>query len=153
MILHKDSHLDHGLTPAQVEYIKERFVDRSAFFIESFELPEHLGTVPCALYGEVMGDEVHLDPTGRRLPKIGKERSWVVWKRRGERQYDSRCLHAPLRPTRLVTVIAGPHDGEACVLYTAFGGPRTPKEQRDPTLKDEERAESEAFWDKHALAI
>lgn len=139
MILHKDSHLDHGLTPAQIDHIKERFAGRNEFFIETFELPEELGTVPCALYGKVMGD--HIED--------------VVWVKRGERQYESRCLRGKhvLRPTRQVTVIAGPHDGEACVLYTAFGGPKTPKEQYDPTLREDERAESEAFWAEHALAI
>ncbi len=35
----------------------------------------------------------------------------------------SRLVDHALRPTRFVTVIAGPHDGHACVLYFAFGGP------------------------------
>ena len=38
-----DSHLDHGLTEAQIDYLKERFAEKDAFFIETFELPAELG--------------------------------------------------------------------------------------------------------------
>lgn len=141
MIVTKDSHLDHALTPAQIEHIQRRFADRSAFFIESFEMPVELGVVPCGLYGPAVGD----DP-------VPEDR--VEYHVRGERTYASRVLvGAATRPTRTVTVIAGPHGGDACVLYTAFGGPLAPREPGDPALDVGGRAASEAFWARHALAL
>lgn len=144
MIIHKDSHLDHGLTEDQKTYILDRFKDHNEFFILSFVLPEELGTLPCGLHGPVMGD----------APVNGDARMM----RRGTRPYESRVVDRPARPTRTVTVIAGPHKDEAgtaypCVLYTAFGGPLTPKEPGDPTLGETQRAESEAFWKDHALSV
>lgn len=112
MQLHKDSHLDHSLTAEQVAFLLKVFADRTAFFIETIELPEHLGTVPCGLYGPVMGD-----------PPI--EDCWVEHRRRPPREYTSRMLvrheypggfpgpQAGKRRVRTVTVIAGPHE-EAC---------------------------------------
>lgn len=133
------SHVDHGLSEPQLTFLRVRFADRRAFFIESIELPEALGTVLCGLHGPLMGDA----PIGE---------SEVVYERRGERQYDSRmCDRAP-RVTRIVTIIAGPHDGEPCVLYTAFGGPLTPKEPNDPTLADKDREHAIKVWSQHALS-
>lgn len=77
----------------------------------------------------------------------------VFYAKRGSREYTSRLVNAAPRLTSLVTVIAGPHDGKPCVLYTAFGGPKAPKEPNDPTLTDAERAESHAFWRDNALAF
>lgn len=159
MIRHKDSHLDHGLTPAQVEYLLERFSERAAFFIETVELPEDLGVVWCGLHGPCMGDE----------PVTGDK---VTWRARGSRPYWSRLVDRAPRTTRKVTVIAGPHDGQPCVLFTAFGGPSTPQEpgelvrqiaalMADPTTPGAvEKMEgllakhtaSVAFWSEHALS-
>lgn len=133
------SHVDHGLSQAQVDWLVSRFADRKAFFIETVELPAELGTVPCGLYGPEMGDA----PVGE---------GEVVYQRRGARENESRLVNRPVRPTNMITVIAGPHDGDSCVLYTAFGGPLAPKEPGDPTLKPEEREKSEHFWCAHALA-
>lgn len=145
---HNDSHLDHALTIAQVDYLLERFADRDAFFIETIELPENLGTVPCALYGPTMGD----------VP-IELGTLYITYERRGDRSYASRLISLPPRPTRMVTVIAGPHEGIPCVLFTAFGGPLAPREPGDPTLhamaepeKTAELEKSEAFWAVHALS-
>jgi len=137
---HKESHLDHGLSPAVVDYIFKRFADRTAFFIETFELPEEYGTVPCGLYGPIMGDDsMHY---------------WAYDAKRGNREYTSRVIsNKPARQVRMVTVIAGPHDGLSCILYTAFGGPITPKEPNDPTLAPDKREESEKFWREHALVL
>lgn len=153
MILHKDSHLDHALTDAQRDLILKRYANREHFFIDTFELPEELGTVPCGLYGPSVGD----DPI---------HKTCVEFLPRGDRKYPSRILiGALLRPTRTVTVIAGPHDEEipggvgglkvhhSCILYTAFGGPLAPKEVEDPTLSETERSASIAFWKLHALAV
>jgi hypothetical protein len=165
MIKHNDSHVDHALTRAQIQYLLERFADRRAFFLETIALPEDLCTVPCALWGPTMGD-----------PPIGENE--VTHARRGDRTWTSRLVDQPTRPTRLVTVIAGPHDEpcpqcttnawnilhrancptcggtgarkHSCILYTAFGGPASPQEPGDPSCKD--LAASAAFWHEHALA-
>jgi hypothetical protein len=134
---HADSHVDHGLTEAQLQYLLDRFADRESFFLETVELPEDLGTVPCGLWGPIMGD-----------PPVGDD--MVVRERRGTRPYSSRMVDRGTRPTRQVTVIAGPHDGQPCVLYTAFGGPQAPQEPDDPGCKDPDA--STTFWRDHALA-
>lgn len=138
MIKHKDSHLDHGLTEAQVAYIFERFASESRFFVETIELPTNLGTVPCGLYGPIMGD----DP----IPE-----DQVVYLKRNGRPYETRFVDKPTRPTNQVTIIAGRHDNHPCVLFTAFGGPAAPKEPGDPNCMD--LAASQAFWTQHALAF
>jgi hypothetical protein len=166
MIKHRDSHVDHGLAEAQLRYLLDRFADRESFFLETVELPSELGTVPCGLWGPAMGDS----------PVAEGE---VIYAHRGQRTWASRLVERPTRPTRLVTVVAGPHeepcltcrgDGlapgsssrcpedrceggklrHACVLYTAFGGPSAPQEPEDPGCKD--LAKSSAFWRAHALA-
>jgi len=77
----------------------------------------------------------------------------AAWAVRGSRKWPSRVVSAPMRPVRTVSVIAGPDDhGNACVLYTAFGGPTTPREPGDTSMNDEQVAESKAFWAQHALA-
>ena len=139
MILHADSHLDHVKDrPDVVELVLERFADRSSFFMETFELED--GRLPCGLYGPIMGDP----------PISDKEVKMVS---RGNRPYPSRICAGIVRWSRKCTVIAGPHQGYPCVLYTVFGGPITPKEPNDPTLKPEEREESERFWAVHALSM
>jgi len=133
------SHLDHGLSKAQIEWLKETFASRDGFFIESVEMPETLGTVPCGLYGPAAGDEPLRD-------------SEVFLAKRGDRPYASRMIDKPMRPTRTVTVIAGPDGDEKCVLYTAFGGGQAPREPGDKSLSAEEKVESEGFWAEHALS-
>lgn len=137
MKVHKESHVDHGLTEEQLAYLVNMFADRDAFFIETVELPEHLGTVSCGLHGPVMGD----------APVPETEVHYAV---RGNRAGKSRLVGRAPRPTRLVSVIAGPHEEEPCILYTAFGGPVAPKEPFD--AEGEERTRSEAFWAEHALS-
>jgi hypothetical protein len=167
MIKHSDSHVDHGLSAAQIRYLLERFADRDSFFIETLTLPRDLGTVPCGLYGPTMGD-----------PPISDAE--VTYARRGTRTWDSRLISLPARDQHEVTVIAGPHEEECarcsaaagawnllhrascpdcdgtqkikhtCVLYTAFGGPSAPQEPGDPGCKDP--ATSAVFWREHALA-
>lgn len=137
MQLHKDSHLDHGLTQGQLDFLLAAFVGRTAFFVETIELPTELGTVPCSLYGPSMDDEP--------VPEVT-----VSYAQREGRSWPTRFLLRPMRPTRRVTVVAGPHDGQPCVLYTAYGGAAAPQEPGDPGCRD--RAASEAFWAQHALA-
>lgn len=134
-----DSHLDHGLTPAHVEWLLKLYMIREGFFIETVELPEHLASLTCGLHGPRTGDAP--------VPEAECHRAV-----RGSRKGPSRlCRRAP-KPTRLVTVIAGPDGGEPMVLYTAYGGPQAPREPWDETLDDAGRAESEAFWALHALS-
>lgn len=139
MKITKDSHLDHGLLPEHVAFIEKRFAERDAFFIETFELPEGLPAVPCGLWGPLMGDPPVPEPE-------------VVMRPRGNRAGPSRLVARQPRTTRKVTVIAGEHQGEPCVLYTAFGGPVTPREPWDPSLAPEKVEESQKFWSEHALS-
>jgi hypothetical protein len=163
---HAASHVDHSLTEDQLRYLLDRFADRQSFFIETITLPRELGTVPCGLYGPVMGD-----------PSIGEDE--ITYAPRGSRAWNSRLIELPTRQQHEVTVIAGPHeepcwhcDGSggigswkaripcwtcdhgkvkhACILYTAFGGPLAPQEPGDPGCKDPEA--SAAFWRDHALS-
>lgn len=129
------SHLDHGLSFGQSEWVLKQCGGRDGFFIEQLELPPDLGTVPCALVGPTVGD--HPVPEHR-----------VVYQTRGDRAWSSRMVRRALRPTRTVTVIAGPHGDNPCVLYTMFGGPLAPREVGDP----EAGADSAQFWAEHALA-
>lgn len=137
MIQHPESHVDHGLTEAQIRYLLARFAARDSFFIETITLPRELGTVPCGLYGPTMGDSA-----------IGEDE--VSYARRGERAWNSRLIDLPPRQQHEVTVIAGPHEEHACILYTAFGGPSAPQEPGDPGCKD--LRASAAFWRTHALS-
>lgn len=134
-----DSHLDHGLSPAHVAWLVERFADRQAFFIESVELPAQLSSLTCGLHGPATG--------GEPVPESECHRAV-----RGERKGPSRLCKREPKPTRVVTVIAGPDGDEPCVLYTAYGGPQAPREPWDESLDDAGRAESEAFWAEHALS-
>jgi len=146
MNITEKSHLDHGLTRAQVEYIANRFRDRRAFFTEEINLEEAgLGTVPCALHGPIMGDK-----------PIGEDD--VVYLKREGREGTTRLIDREPRMVTTVTVIAG-LDGRAdavgnapCILYTAFGGPKAPKEPDDPDMTLDEIAESKQFWSTHALS-
>lgn len=137
MIIHKDSHLDHCFTKPQMDWVVARFALREAFFIETVELPPALGEVPCSLYGPACGD-----------PPVTDDSTWM--QARFGRAWRSRLVDKPHRMTSKVTVVAGPHDGHACVLYTAYGGPAAPQEPTDPGCKDAGAAAT--FWATHALA-
>jgi hypothetical protein len=137
--IHADSHLDHDLTPAHLAFLVSHFADRDGFFIETVTLPDDLPGLTCGLYGPSMGDPPMIEG--------------VVFEVRGQRAYPSRMVTLPTRSTRLLTVIAGPYKDAPCVLYTAHGGPKAPREAGDPTLKSaEDIEESCAFWATHALA-
>jgi hypothetical protein len=138
MKLHKDSHVDHGLSQAILDWLLAHFADRTEFTLETVELPADLGTVPCGLHGPIMGDE----PVGD---------AEVVLERRGDRSWTSRLCDRPVRQVRTVSVIAGPYDGQPCVLYTTYGGPVAPQEPGDPDCKDQDA--SREFWSTHALSL
>ncbi len=166
------SHLDHGLSSLQIDYLQEHFSDRKSFFIETIELPEGMGLVPCGLYGPLMGD--------KPIPE-----SEVEYLMRGDRSYPSRMTRMPKRMGNKVTVVAGPHEHNYvmmdCMLYTAFSGPVAPKEPGEilkevvtiserwiaSSLSPEARLEldyeinkawamlknSKEFWTTHALSM
>ena len=134
------SHLGHGLTLAHVIWLLARFADRDGFFVETVDLPPELPSLPCGIHGPVVGN----------APVTETE---VVYARRGDRRYASRMVNRPARSTRSMTVVAGPHDGNRCVLFTAHGGPKAPRETMSPGLEPSEVAESEAFWAEHALSL
>ncbi len=104
---HKESHMDHGFTKEQWAYIFGKFVDRTAFFIETIELPGGLGTVTDELYGPSVGD-----------PPVSE--ADVVYAKRGDRKNTSRLVLKPKRETRFVRVIAGPHE-ETCTICEGKG--------------------------------
>lgn len=137
MIKHADSHLDHNLTPAQVDYLMQRFADRNVFFVETVELPPELGTVPCGLHGPLTGDQPIEDGD-------------VTYARRPPRDWPSRLIDRAPKQVRTVTVAAGPHDGHGCVVFTMYGGPEAPLEPHDPRCGD--AAASSRFWGVHALS-
>ena len=136
------SHVDHGLTAEQLQWLLDQTEGRSSFFIETFTLPAHLGTVECGLIGPSVG-----------LPAVPEEE--VKYIIRGNRKCASRLLREPVEKprARMVTVIAGTTPGhEGLVLYTAFGGPSAPREPGDTSIPTWEGVvESRAFWADHAL--
>lgn len=146
--LHKESHLDHNLTSAHLAFIVEYFKGKNEPFIATINLPDELPGLPCDLHGPIMGDEP--------VPSAHV----VNWRRNG-RAYASRLCARASRLDRRVTVIAGAHDGEPCVLFTAYGGPLAPREPGDLEsaggLGSIEGArkleESIAFWAEHALSL
>jgi len=140
LVVHKDSHLDHGLTEAHLQMLRDRFADREGFFKETFEIPVGLAPLQCALHGPAMGDA--------DVPEA--ECTYTLRNTGGRTR---QCRREP-RETRLMTVIAGPHDGLGCVLYTSFGGPQAPRAPGDEDLKEEaDIAESREFWSRHALSV
>jgi hypothetical protein len=138
LIIHLDSHLDHNVGEATLAWLLERFRDQSGFLAETLTLADYLPALANGLHGPACGDP----------PVPDHECTWVI---RGKRTWPSRVCHRPSRSTRIVTVIAGPHDDLDCVLYTVYGGPLALQEPGDPTCKD--RAASSAFWAVHALSI
>jgi hypothetical protein len=136
LTIHPESHVDH-VTPEQLAYVLELFNGRDGFFIIEVEFPPTFGQVSCDLYGPTMGD-----------PPV--DESAVRYAARGDRAWTSRLVDLPARPCSRVTVVAGPHDGMSCVLFTVYGGPNAPQEPGDPRCADPEA--SKAFWSEHALA-
>lgn len=138
-VLRGVSHLDHGMTVEALEFIQRELGDRDGFFIETLELPEEFRTLECALRGPLVGDEP--------IPE-----SECHYEFRGNRDGKSRVCRRGYLPTRKVTVVAGPHEGHACVLYTAYPGPAAPREPFDKGLDEASLEESKRFWAEHALS-
>jgi len=137
--LHAESHLDHGISPAILELVLGKFAEKNEFFVATVTLPGIAGKVPCALHGPVTGEVLVAEA----------EVDYVV--RQGRRNASRVCGRDPVQ-VDTVTIIAGPHDGKACIVFTIFGGPLAPKELGDPSMKPEELLESQKFWAEHALS-
>jgi hypothetical protein len=143
LVIHPESHVDH--VPASVvEAVIRAFAgvvnpDRR-ILIRTHELPEEAETVACALYGPAMGD-----------PPMCEDQ--VQYRVRPGRSWPSRTVIRPVRSTRTLTAVAGPHGGDDLVLFTCYGGPTAPPEVHDPNLKPADRAASIAFRNDHALAL
>lgn len=135
-----ESHLDHALSQGHLAFVLSTFGDRSSFFVETVVLPEDLPSLPCGLHGPAMGD----------APVADEECLLVA---RGGRSWPSRVCAREPRLVRELTVIGGPHGGDPCVLYTAFGGPSTPREPGDASLGDGDRRAAVGFWAQHALSL
>lgn len=135
-----ESHVDHGLTPGQLAAALALVEPGEGVTVATVELPEGLGTAPCAIRGPIVGDEPITEDVAIRGV-------------RGERAGASRLVLMPCRRSRLVTVVVGPHGDEPCVLYTAYAGPEAPREPWDPSLDAVSARESDAFWSEHALAL
>ena len=73
--IHPNSHLDHGLSGQQVEFVLQAFKDKTGFFIATITLPDSLGKVACGIHGPSMGDlpvpesEVFYSKRGNRIGK------------------------------------------------------------------------------------
>jgi hypothetical protein len=149
LIIHPDSHLDHDLSVDHVAWLLQvcrhgvpAASNSPGILISTFRMPGSLPLLPCGLYGPCMDDDPIADDDPRG----------VFMKHRFPRPYPSRVIAAPCRPSEHLTVVAGEHDGHACVLFTAYGGPAVPREPGDETIaSDLERETSEAFWAEHAL--
>jgi len=134
------SHLDHGLTTEHRTWLRHHCAERTAFFVETLTLPDHLPALECGLYGPAMGD-----------PDVAE--ADVSYALRPGRKCASRLVALPPRPTRQITIIAGPSGEEPCVLYTSYGGPAAPREPGDTALPDWEAVTTaRTFWAVHALA-
>lgn len=141
------SHLDHGIsrhviTNLLVELrdeivpeiaahgIYRRTHDRWDFGVIFEEV-----ALESRLYGPAAGD-----------PQITEDQ--VFYQTRGDRPTPSRLINKPPRPTDLITIIVGMHEGRP-TLFTAFGGPLAPREPGPNSPTDCEEA---VFWRDHALA-
>lgn len=137
------THTDHNLTVEHMAFVLA-WLELSApkgFIVAEIILPDTLPALYCALHGPKMGDP----------PVPESECMRFV---RGDRTGKSRMCLRPSRLTRIVTVVAGPHDGNPCVLFTAYGGPTAPREPFDNSIATaKEQRESVDFWHDHALGI
>ena len=73
--------------------------------------------------------------------------------RKGRKGATPVIFDRPAADTSLLTPGICLDDDGKHTLFTAFYGPSAPKEPWDPSLSDEGRAESEAFWRTHALVV
>lgn len=144
--LHKESHLDHdGVTDAHVALALGLDPTEHAdgpFYVFSVTMPDELGALPCGLYGPACGD----------APVKDSDVEMIV--REGRKGASRLLLSGAARPSRVMTIVAGPHPKDPSVgliLHTIYGGPVAPQEPTDPYLAEENRPASVSFWGEHGL--
>jgi hypothetical protein len=135
-IIPENSHMEAHKTVKR-EHIAEavskvRIGDR-AFLMETVDLGRTVGKNNCV-----------------QVPKTAE--TIVVLEKRKGRNYLSRMVYG-MQPedTSNITVGICLDDDGKFTIFTSFYGEVVPKELSDPSLKDEERPEAEAFWATHAL--
>lgn len=143
LIVHPDSHVHSDLLPEHVAWALNKFKNRDGFFKESVAMPKSLPALDNALYGPTAGD-----------PPVAESEVVYVHRPGGKsRLGKSRMVHRPMRKTRVITVIAGPHDGHPMVVYAMHGGHPAEREPFDEDIKTPaQQAAADAFWATHALA-
>ena len=134
-----DSHLDHGLGILHVQWLRETLGSVTGTGAVTLEMPARLAGLRCGLHGPATGES-----------PVSDEEAWH--ERRGTRPGESRMCPRRSTATRLLTVIWGPDNSGATILYTAFPGPLAPREPWDTSLDDAERTRSVSFWAEHALS-
>lgn len=107
LIITTESHTDH-VDGCHLAWIRERFADRSGFFIATVELPAELPPLSCELVGPLAGSAA--------VPE-----SAVHYRQRPGRAGPSRLVRQVPTLTRTLTVVAGPAGPEPCVLRRAGG--------------------------------
>lgn len=143
-ILPKLSHLDHGLTPAHVEWllaVAEPDANDAGITVATIGVPDVLSALEHRLYGPMECDGAIAESEARYIVRPG-------------RSHASRVVDRPARATRRLTFVAGPHGDLPFVLYTAYGGSAAPREPGDRTIMTfDALAEARLFWSTHALGI
>jgi len=142
----KESHLDHGLSSAHIDFIMKHWALNKSIFAGQdvtpieVELPAELENLSCGLVGPSTG-----------FPAVPDEDATYIV--RNGRKWASRMTAQQAHATRTLTYIVGQYNGEE-VLFTAYGGPCAPREPGDTSLSTmEEITHSRKFWAQHALSI
>lgn len=157
--IHTDSHIDHSVPTRVIEWAQQELArmetskrDVRDGPLQSISVKDGVTKVTLTL--PHWADDLSCELVGPATGTAEVPEAAVTYRIRGERKCASRMVYARPTPTRQLTVIAGPHDGQPCVLFTIFGGPGAPRESGDPAIQTwEELQESRAFWSRHALAI
>lgn len=142
------SHLDHGLSPAHIDFMMKHWaLVRNTFVGQAItpimvELPTELESLFCGLVGPSTG-----------YPTVSDENDSVTYLVREGRKWASRMISQCPHKSRTLTYVVGQYNGEE-VLFTAYGGPLAPREPGDTSLNTmEEITHSRKFWAEHALSI
>jgi len=139
-------HKDHGISDAQFDHIFQAISAkrraRSRFLLVKVTIPAELGSVPCGLHGPAMGDDPISDSEVEYLVRGNDDdpRTWA-----------DRMCSRPTRPVNYVQAIGMVSKaGDACTLFTVYGGPLSPQNPDDPNNNDPQAARE--FWAQHALS-
>ena len=133
--INKDEHMEaHSyVTDEMLKEAIQKVNYESTFWMDTIDLGRVIGTDNCV----VVSDKDNVKMLYRK-GRAGK--TPIVYDKAAEE-------------TSLLTIgICTDNEDGLVTVFTAFTGIKAPKEPWDPSLKsDEAKAESEAFWDSHAL--